>query len=155
LSKFKIFVKVIPKYRLNRQKKNEQIRKISKEGIWTYFWKSYREKEMLLGEERFYKIRFFFLFFFFCGTRIWTQGLYLEWLTCPFLWRVFQDRVLQTISVGWLWILILLISASWVARIIGMSHRCLVIRVFFFLKDCSKMKKDTGKTPNVWKSCKM
>jgi hypothetical protein len=31
---------------------------------------------------------------------------------------------LQTISLGWLWTVILLISASWVARITGVSHRC-------------------------------
>jgi hypothetical protein len=33
----------------------------------------------------------------------------------------FQDRVLRSTCPGWLWTLILLISASWVARIIGMS----------------------------------
>jgi hypothetical protein len=33
-----------------------------------------------------------------------------------------QDRVLRTISPGWLQTMILLISASWVARITGMSH---------------------------------
>jgi hypothetical protein len=42
-----------------------------------------------------------------------------------FLWRVFQDRVLQTIGPGWLPTAILLISASWVARITGVSwQRC-------------------------------
>jgi hypothetical protein len=32
---------------------------------------------------------------------------------------------LQTICLGWLLTMILLIFASWVARIIGMSHQCL------------------------------
>jgi hypothetical protein len=32
-------------------------------------------------------------------------------------WIFFQDRVLGTICPGWLWTTILLISASWIARI--------------------------------------
>jgi hypothetical protein len=36
----------------------------------------------------------------------------------------FRDRVLGTICLCWLQTLILLISASWVARIIDVSHRC-------------------------------
>jgi hypothetical protein len=32
-------------------------------------------------------------------------------------WRVYRDRVSRTISLDWLQTLILLISASWVARI--------------------------------------
>jgi hypothetical protein len=47
------------------------------------------------------------------------------WATPPalFLWRVFQHRVSWTICLGWLPTTILLISASWVTRITGMSHR--------------------------------
>jgi hypothetical protein len=37
----------------------------------------------------------------------------------------FWDRVSWTICFGWLQTMILLISASWVARIIGMSHQLL------------------------------
>jgi hypothetical protein len=37
----------------------------------------------------------------------------------------FPDRVLGTICLGWLQTAILLISASCVARITGMSHSCL------------------------------
>jgi hypothetical protein len=48
-----------------------------------------------------------------------------------FLWRVFQARVLRTICLGWLWTSILLISASWVARIIGVSHRHPAISFYF------------------------
>jgi hypothetical protein len=43
--------------------------------------------------------------------------------TSPFLWRVFQDRVSQTVNWGWLGTMILLISASWVAGITGVSHQ--------------------------------
>jgi hypothetical protein len=65
-------------------------------------------------------------FFFFCSTRVWTQGLHLEPLHQPFLFcdSFFQDRVLQTLCRGWLQIVILLISAFWVARITGVSHWC-------------------------------
>jgi hypothetical protein len=60
----------------------------------------------------------------FCGTRAQTQGLHLKPLYRPFLWWVFQDRVSQTVCLGWLRTSLLLISASWVARITGVSHRC-------------------------------
>jgi hypothetical protein len=43
-------------------------------------------------------------------------------LSALFLWGVFRDRFLLTICWGWLRTAILLISASWVARIIGRSH---------------------------------
>jgi hypothetical protein len=47
------------------------------------------------------------------------------WATPPAIScdRFFQDRVLGTICPSWFWTLILLISASWVARIIGVSHQ--------------------------------
>jgi hypothetical protein len=46
---------------------------------------------------------------------------------------LFWDRVLQTISPSWLWTSILLISASWVSRITGVNHWCLVERPVFLL----------------------
>jgi hypothetical protein len=48
------------------------------------------------------------------------------WATPPALFYVgcFWDAVLLTICPGWLWTAIFLISASWVARITGVSHRC-------------------------------
>jgi hypothetical protein len=43
--------------------------------------------------------------------------------TNPLLWRVFfWGRGSWTIFLGWLWTVILLISASWVAGITGLSH---------------------------------
>jgi hypothetical protein len=72
------------------------------------------------------KLQFFFCFcgfFFFCSTRPWTQGLHLEPLHQPyFVMGFFRDRVSWTICPSWFWTMILLISASWVARITGMSH---------------------------------
>jgi hypothetical protein len=58
-------------------------------------------------------------------------GLELR-LTPPvlFLWKVFWDRILRSFCPGWLWTVILLISASWVARITGVSHRCLACLSF-------------------------
>jgi hypothetical protein len=55
--------------------------------------------------------------------------------TSPLLgWGFFWDRVSQELFArGWLWIKILLISASWVASIIGMSHWC--TNFFFFFKE--------------------
>jgi hypothetical protein len=67
-----------------------------------------------------------FFFFLFCGTRVWTQSLHLEPLHQPYFCdEFFRDRISRTICLGWLWTVILLISASWVARITGVSHRCL------------------------------
>jgi hypothetical protein len=40
-------------------------------------------------------------------------------------WGLFQGRVSRTICLGWLLTEILLISASWIARITGVSHLCL------------------------------
>jgi hypothetical protein len=68
---------------------------------------------------------FFFSFFFFCGRGAWTQGLHFEPLHQPlFCDGCFPDRVSQAICLGWLWTAILLLSASWVARITGVSHQC-------------------------------
>jgi hypothetical protein len=58
---------------------------------------------------------------------VWYWGLNLgltPWDTPPALFcdGFSQDRVLWTICMGWHWITVFLISASWVARIIGASH---------------------------------
>jgi hypothetical protein len=81
----------------------------------------------------------------FCSSGDWTQGLthaghapglclflwYWGLKSGPTLWATppalfddgfFQDRVSRTICPCWLWTMILLISASWVVRITGMSH---------------------------------
>jgi hypothetical protein len=47
------------------------------------------------------------------------------------LWRVFWDRGLWTMCPGWLQTSILLISASWVARLTGVSHQCPVWEITF------------------------
>jgi hypothetical protein len=57
------------------------------------------------------------------------------------LWRVFQDRISWTICLGWLWTAILLISVSWVARIRGVSHQCLVIFWILILYLLNKLVK--------------
>jgi hypothetical protein len=63
---------------------------------------------------------FFFLFF---STGVWTQGLHFEPLHKPFFVMVF-------LKIGCLSTSILLISASWVARITGVSHRYLACLPF-------------------------
>jgi hypothetical protein len=45
----------------------------------------------------------------------------------------FQDRVLWTICLGWLWNSILLISVFWVVRTIDVSHWHLAQQVFLFV----------------------
>jgi hypothetical protein len=72
---------------------------------------------------------FLFPFFF------WIQGLHL-FCVCD---RLFQDRVSGTICPGWLRTAILLIFASWVARIISVSHwhlaTFLLKHAFFVIKN--------------------
>jgi hypothetical protein len=82
-------------------------------------------------------------------TQVWASALFFffqywnlnseppPWGTPPalFLWRVFWDRVSRIICLGWLWILILLISASWVARITGVSH-CHPASALFEIRSC-------------------
>jgi hypothetical protein len=65
-----------------------------------------------------------FFFFFFCSTGAWTQGLHLEPLHQPYACKgFFMIGFLELFCLGWLWTMILLISASWVARITGVSHQ--------------------------------
>jgi hypothetical protein len=70
----------------------------------------------------------FYLFIFAIG--VWTQCLHLEPLHQVFF---VTDRLPRTICLGWLWTEILLISASWVARIISVSQAS---GSFFFLGVC-------------------
>jgi hypothetical protein len=56
------------------------------------------------------------------------------WVTPPALFceRFFWDRILWTICIGWLQTVILLISVSQIARIIGVSHQC-PAKAFFMI----------------------
>jgi hypothetical protein len=70
-----------------------------------------------------------YLFIYFCSIGAWTQGLHLE----PFcVMSFFEMGVLQTICRDWLWMAILLIPASWVARITGLSHQHWTLFFVFF-----------------------
>jgi hypothetical protein len=60
-----------------------------------------------------------FLFFAVLGFELRTYTF--NHSTNPFCIRYFWDRVSRTVCLGWLWTEILLISASWVARIIGVE----------------------------------
>jgi hypothetical protein len=63
------------------------------------------------------------LFFFFVVLELELRTSTLRHSTSPFfVMGFFQDRVLWTICSGWLWNIILLVSASLVGRITGMSH---------------------------------
>jgi hypothetical protein len=51
--------------------------------------------------------------------------------TSPFLWFFFLRSGLANYLPGLLWTTILLISASWVARITGTCHQCLALLLFW------------------------
>jgi hypothetical protein len=73
----------------------------------------------------FYLFIYWLIYFVVLGLEL--RASTLSHSASPFHNRYFWDRVLQTICPGWLWTMILLISASWVARITGMSHQRLVL----------------------------
>jgi hypothetical protein len=65
-------------------------------------------------------------YFFPYSTGLWPQDHHLESIQKPFfVMGFFQVSSSQTIFLGWI-PLILLISASWVARITGISHKWLL-----------------------------
>jgi hypothetical protein len=79
-------------------------------------------------ERRIFDVSLLFIYSFICSTGDWTQGLHLQLFHKSFFCEgFFWDRVTQTIFLGWLWTLILLISASWIARITGMLGVSLLI----------------------------
>jgi hypothetical protein len=70
------------------------------------------------------KLYCFIIFVFFFFSTGLNSGL-KPWGTPPDLFcdGFFRDRVSQTTCLGLLWNIILLISASWVVRITGVSHQ--------------------------------
>jgi hypothetical protein len=60
---------------------------------------------------------------FFCGTGFELRAYTLSYSTSPFFVMGFFKIVSQTVCSGWLQTEMLLVSASWVARITGMSHQ--------------------------------
>jgi hypothetical protein len=73
-----------------------------------------------------------FKVFFFCSTETWTQSLHLVSqpgpLHQPLLYMCggfFQERFSQSICLGWFQTVIILISASRVASMTGVSQWCL------------------------------
>jgi hypothetical protein len=73
-------------------------------------------------------------FFFFAELRFEFKAYTLSHSSspfCGFFFFFFLYRVRKTICPGWLQTTILLISASWVARITGMSHQRLA-KLFIF-----------------------
>jgi hypothetical protein len=61
----------------------------------------------------------------FAVLRLELRAFSLSHSSSPLCNGYFWDRVLQTICLGWLLTVNLLISASWVARITGVNHWCL------------------------------
>jgi hypothetical protein len=62
---------------------------------------------------------------------------HLSHSTSPFFCDgCFQDRVSQTICLSWLWIMILLISASWVAGITGVTTNTQLVFIYLTEVHC-------------------
>jgi hypothetical protein len=55
---------------------------------------------------------------------------------------VYTYKVLQTICQGWFRTVILLIAASWVARITGVGHQCPVVKEYLIRINWSIKKED-------------
>jgi hypothetical protein len=109
--------------RLNLSEEN--FSKIFPWSTFSFLSSQLTKKELVIQDVKL--LFWFFFIFIFYHIWAWTQGLYLEPLHQLFLFRYFWARVLQTIFLGWHQTMI---SASWVARIIGMSHQCLAIWLF-------------------------
>jgi hypothetical protein len=88
---------------------------------WKEAWWSWIPSSWCCHSSTFFSSVFVF-FVCFCG--IWTQGLHFESFHPPFFCDgFFWIRVSWAICSGWLRTTTLLISASWVAWITGVSHQ--------------------------------
>jgi hypothetical protein len=76
-----------------------------------------------------YEFNFFSLWYWVLNSRPTPQATPLA-----FSWFFFWGRVSQTICLGWLWTIILLICASRVARITGMRYYHLSYLIFIIIK---------------------
>jgi hypothetical protein len=74
------------------------------------------------------------------GPILWATPLAL---LCEGLF-FFLNRILWTVCLGWLWTVILLISASWVARITGVSHQHLAYFIYLFILVKNAMELHSG-----------
>jgi hypothetical protein len=88
---------------------------------------------------------------FFCSTRAWTQGLHLEPLHQPYFCAgFFKIGSCRTICLGWLSTAILLIFASWIVRITGVSHLHRAVRIFFSPGDIVILKLLWDRYSHFW-----
>jgi hypothetical protein len=86
-----------------------------------------KRKKITIINSGFWGIELLIQLFFFPPSvlRFELRAFTLSHTTSPiFCDKVFWDRVSGTVCLGWLQIVILLISASWVVRITGVSHPC-------------------------------
>jgi hypothetical protein len=105
--------------------------------VWTHGFT--QAKQALNGLSHTSSSSFIIIIIIFCSTGVWTQGLHLGHSTSPFLcWVFFKIGSHRPICSGWLWAMILQISASWVVRITGMSHRRPASFIFLMDIPCGK-----------------
>jgi hypothetical protein len=97
--------------------------------------------QIVLGFQQYYICNLYI--FFFCFLLYWSLNSgCTPWATPPALFcdGFFRDRVSWTIFPSWLQTLILLISASWVVWITGVSH-CHLVWHFLTLHYCDSSDK--------------
>jgi hypothetical protein len=87
-----------------------------------------------------------FVFIPFVVLGLELKAFTLSHSTSHFLWWVFRDRVSQTLCPGWLRTTILLISASWVATITGVSYWHLAKNKFFIIQELHDFQKMWSKS---------
>jgi hypothetical protein len=85
--------------------------------------------------------------------RVELRTYILSHFTSPLCVRYFRDSLLQTVCLGWFRTVILLISASWVARITGVSPvlPTPLIRLWHWVS-CHFLKVSSWKAPFWWPS---
>jgi hypothetical protein len=99
----------------------------------------YYQSFLSLGDSCASAIAYIYIYIYiyiFCNTGVWTQSLHVKHLHQPFfVMDFFEMEVSQTTCLAWHQTSILLISASWVARITAISHQNLAWAYIFVIKN--------------------
>jgi hypothetical protein len=88
-------------------------------------------------------------FFIFAVLGLELRAYILSHSTSPFYVKYCWDRVSRTICPSWLQTAILLISASWAAGIINVSHQCPATWRFYILATIGNTEKQVTKICNL------
>jgi hypothetical protein len=123
-----------------------------KQGWRLHYWKRNASPPFCpVSKERSVANTSFLFFFFFGGTGIWTYVYHFSHTSSPFCSGYFGNGILGTICLSCPWTVSLLISASQLGRITGMSHRHPVPTHFYTEIFLLWWKIDfMGKNPLLW-----